>query len=296
MVIEALKAARDFIENDRQALAESLTVNGEIVFEDDIDRGAMAEYVNVLVVIDRALEQALAAPVQPVDFETWFSSEERFNDAPKDDYPITYLGMEKLAKDSMRYAWNAAHAAPPAAQQEHEPENEPHVSLASVREDWGPGPHEVHSLPPAQPAPVPMAHIVGEIDHTGKVWKPVQPAPELKPVKFGMNGQKMMFKVGVQQFTLDYEPDTQDEFNFMRDMLVHAFSTFTPDVKTTPTAAQPAVPEGWKLVPVAALKRWRDAFAEELGAWDIDPPIHHVKTSCDEIEAMLAAAPEKGQP
>jgi DNA segregation ATPase FtsK/SpoIIIE-like protein len=27
-------------------------------------------------------------------------------------------------------------------------------------------------------APVqPMAHIVGEIDHTGKVWKPVQPAP-----------------------------------------------------------------------------------------------------------------------
>jgi hypothetical protein len=42
-----------------------------------------------------------------------------------------------------------------AAQLEHEPENEPHVSLASVREDWGPGPHEVHSLPPAaQPAPV----------------------------------------------------------------------------------------------------------------------------------------------
>jgi hypothetical protein len=68
-----------------------------------------------------------------------------------------------------------------------------------------------------------------------------QPAPELKPVKFGMNGEKMMFKVGVQQFTLDYEPDTQDEFNFMRDMLVHAFSTFTPDVKTTPPA-QPAVP------------------------------------------------------
>jgi DNA segregation ATPase FtsK/SpoIIIE-like protein len=64
MVIEALKAARDFIENDRQVLAESLTVNGEIVFEDDTDRRAMAEYVKVLVVIDGALEQALAAPVQ----------------------------------------------------------------------------------------------------------------------------------------------------------------------------------------------------------------------------------------
>jgi hypothetical protein len=58
MVIETLKAARDFIENDRQALAESLTVNGEIVFEDDIDRRAMAEYVNVLVVIDEALKVA----------------------------------------------------------------------------------------------------------------------------------------------------------------------------------------------------------------------------------------------
>jgi hypothetical protein len=69
-----------------------------------------------------------------------------------------------------------------------------------------------------------------------------QPAPELKPVEFGMHDDKMMFKVGAQQFTLDYEPDTQDEFNFMRDMLVHAFSIFTPDVKTTPPA-QPAVQE-----------------------------------------------------
>jgi hypothetical protein len=33
-----------------------------------------------------------------------------------------------------------------------------------------------------KPAPVqPMAHIVGEIDHCGKVWKPVQPAPVQEP-------------------------------------------------------------------------------------------------------------------
>jgi hypothetical protein len=68
------------------------------------------------------------------------------------------------------------------------------------------------------------------------------PPAAQKAIEFGMNGEKMMFKVGVQQFTLDYEPDTQDEFNFMRDMLANAFSTFTPDVKTTP-AAQPAVQE-----------------------------------------------------
>ena len=39
--------------------------------------------------------------------------------------------------------------------------------------------HEGYNTPPAaQPAPVqePMAHIVGEIDHTGKVWKPANPA------------------------------------------------------------------------------------------------------------------------
>jgi hypothetical protein len=38
-------------------------------------------------------------------------------------------------------------------------------------------------------APVqPMAHIVGEIDHTGKVWKPVQPAP-VQPVAWVNHGE-----------------------------------------------------------------------------------------------------------
>jgi hypothetical protein len=70
-----------------------------------------------------------------------------------------------------------------------------------------------------------------------EILEQVLAAPVQEPVEFGMHGEKMMFKVGVQQFTLDYEPDTQDEFNFMREMLIHAFSTFTPDVKTTPPAA-----------------------------------------------------------
>jgi len=35
------------------------------------------------------------------------------------------------------------------------------------------------------------------------------------------------------------------------------------------------------------LERWRDAFAEELSAYDIEPPIHHVKQSHDEICAAL---------
>lgn len=36
-----------------------------------------------------------------------------------------------------------------------------------------------------------------------------------------------------------------------------------------------------------ALERWRDAFAEELSAYDLDPPLHHVKTSHEEITAAL---------
>jgi hypothetical protein len=80
--------------------------------------------------------------------------------------------------------------------------------------------------------------------------------PENQPnqfgVKFGMHGEKMMFKVGWQQFALDYEPETQDEFDFMRDMLVHAFSTFTHGVKTTPPAAPVQEPEKLECMNCAA--------------------------------------------
>lgn len=59
--------------------------------------------------------------------------------------------------------------------------------------------------------------------------------PENQPNQYGveflMRGGKFAFKVGNQQFTLDYEPTEPGEFEFMRDMLIHAFSTFTHDVK-----------------------------------------------------------------
>jgi len=60
--------------------------------------------------------------------------------------------------------------------------------------------------------------------------------PENQPNQYGfecfMKGQKMAFKIGNQTFTLDYEPDETEEFDFMRDMLANAFSTFTPDVNS----------------------------------------------------------------
>jgi hypothetical protein len=42
-------------------------------------------------------------------------------------------------------------------------------------------PEVITTIKEALAAPVPMAHIVGEIDHAGKVWAPAQPAP-VQPV------------------------------------------------------------------------------------------------------------------
>lgn len=57
-------------------------------------------------------------------------------------------------------------------------------------------------------------------------------------------------------------------------------------------AALLTAPPGYVQVPVEALRRWQAAFAEELAAHDISPPIKHVKDGHDETAAMLAAAPE----
>lgn len=45
-----------------------------------------------------------------------------------------------------------------------------------------------------------------------------------------MHGEKMAFKLSGQQFTLDYAPLESSEFEFMRKMLVSAFSTFAANV------------------------------------------------------------------
>jgi hypothetical protein len=48
-----------------------------------------------------------------------------------------------------------------------------------VREDWGPGPHEVHSLPPAAPVQDNDAHYKGVVEGVQKLFddKRAQPAP-----------------------------------------------------------------------------------------------------------------------
>jgi hypothetical protein len=64
--------------------------------------------------------------------------------------------------------------------------------------------------------------------------------------------------------------------------------------RTTPPAAQPAVPEGWKLVPVepthGMVKAFQDAMSLEFGMRTTAG--YHARV----YSAMLATAPEKGQP
>ena len=63
---------------------------------------------------------------------------------------------------------------------------------------------------------------------------------------------------------------------------------------TTPPAAQPAAPEGWKLVPVepthGMVKAFQDAMSLEFGMRTTAG--YHARV----YSAMLTAAPEKGQP
>jgi hypothetical protein len=86
--------------------------------------------------------------------------------------------------------------------------------------------------------PTPPAAPVQEPVNLHQVLTDPENQPNQYGVNFGMYGKKMMFKIGGQQFALDYEPDIESEFNFMRDMLIHAFSTFTHGVKNTPPAQE----------------------------------------------------------
>jgi hypothetical protein len=43
------------------------------------------------------------------------------------------------------------------------------------------------------------------------------------------------------------------------------------------------------------IEECRAALAEELAAWDIDPPLHHVKQAHDRCVAWLAEHPPTGK-
>ncbi len=51
-------------------------------------------------------------------------------------------------------------------------------------------------------------------------------------VDFGKRGENMFFKIGNQSFLLDYKPEEQVDFDFMKAILLSAFSRITHGVKT----------------------------------------------------------------
>lgn len=73
------------------------------------------------------------------------------------------------------------------------------------------------------------------------------------------------------------------------------FDEFVQKWLTLPVADEPARPVGSILKEhlnnrtKALIEQCRDALAEELAAWDIDPPLHHVKAAHDACERWLAA-------
>jgi len=69
--------------------------------------------------------------------------------------------------------------------------------------------------------------------HKAKDAASARPVPaEPVNVEFGMRGENMFFKIGNQSFLLDYKPAEPGEFEFMQKMLLSAFSSITPCVKT----------------------------------------------------------------
>lgn len=117
--------------------------------------------------------------------------------------------------------------------------------------------------------------------------------PNQYGVEFGMSGQQMHFKIGNQLFRLAYEPDDQQEFEFMKRMLIHAFSTFTPDVKAAP-GEQNAVSAEW--LEQAYREGWaacRDA--ETIGEEAEDWAFGNSTANSRMIDAQQAAPQQEAQ-
>lgn len=64
------------------------------------------------------------------------------------------------------------------------------------------------------------------------IWEAKDVPTEPVTVAFGKRGKNMFFKIGNQSFLLDYKPEEQAEFDFMKEMLLSAFYRITQGVKT----------------------------------------------------------------
>lgn len=129
--------------------------------------------------------------------------------------------------------------------------------ILAVIAHWESRPEPHRWMVPAQPAAQQGAQ------HLAQALTDRENQPNQYGVEFGMSGTHMHFKVGNQLFKLAYEPDEQEEFDFMKRMLVNAFTTFTHDVKTAPqpVAREPLTPDQVKAICVEA--RYETATLQE---------------------------------
>ena len=142
-----------------------------------------------------------------------------------------------------------------------------------------------HALRTEQPAPA------DRIDLHQALTDP-ENQPNQYGVEFGMSGTHMHFKVGNQLFKLAYEPDEQEEFDFMKRMLVNAFTAFTHDVKTAPQPS-PTAQAAESAQEDAALWHW---LAEYLVGTrtDLDDEIVASETVND-LRKLVEAATKQGE-
>lgn len=160
---------------------------------------------------------------QPATYEVWRETapwyvvskpepdEDRHSDAA-----TTYRLMNIAASTAWEAAWHAALAA--ASEQAA---SRPPVAFAVFAPNgnirlWSTDSEAVRKF--AAERGLPVTPLVASM-----------PAPPKQPLTFSMLGPKLAFTAGVQTFTLDYEPESDEDRDFMERMLRKAWLAAAPE-------------------------------------------------------------------
>jgi hypothetical protein len=156
----------------------------------------------------------------------------------------------------------------------------------------------VYTTPPAQPTPANL-WLYWKVDDKSVITGPFKTHSKVEAYGLGCIDQTPLTVPAAQVLAVQ-EPVIQrvmsrladlldeDQFKEIEGMVVVAGCT-----PPTQPAAQPAVPEGWKLVPAVPTNEWVNNLAKmQTGNLEEVPfvEIHQC------IAELLAAAPKKGQP
>ena len=90
-----------------------------------------------------------------------------------------------------------------------------------------------------------------------------------KPLKFGLRPDgRMTFSVGVQQFTLDYQPETGDEFEYMSRMVAQAMAKAgNLPAESADAAIQAEIDRLRRLAACGSVTSWLSLSDEQKREW-----------------------------